>query len=106
MNTVSMYARIFDRNCPMWDPDREVNLIFLHHAQDYFNDKLKFKGRVYLSEVYEQLGIPVDEASRRVGWRYYKGNVKGDNFIDFSLPEEYDDGSCDILLDFNVDGVI
>lgn len=107
MITLSMYGRIFNQNCPMWDPNREVNLMFLRHTQDYFNELLKLKGKVYLSDVYEQLGFPVTDASRCVGWCYYEGNVMGDNYIDFELPKEFtDDGDSDIPLDFNVDGII
>ena len=105
MSTLSMYARTFDRNCPAWSPDRENNLMFLRYMQHYCNDLLKLKGKVYLSDVYEKLGFPVDQASRMVGWRYFEDNTSGDNYIDFGLFDlEISDDS--IVLDFNVDGII
>ena len=106
MITLSMYARIYNWESPYWLKNRRMNLTYLKNMQNYFNDLLKLRGKVYLSEVYEKLGFPIDDVSRMVGWRYREDNVIGDNYIDFGLPEEYSYGECDILLDFNVDGVI
>lgn len=107
METLSMYERVFDRNCVAWVRDREANLMFLRYMQNYFNELLKCRKKVYLSEVYERLGFTVTDASRMVGWRYAEDNVMGDNYIDLGLPTEfYDDDDCDIQLDFNVDGII
>ena len=106
MSELSIYARIYNWENPTWFKNRRINLAYLKNMQNYFNDLLKLRGKVYLSEVYEKLGFPVTRTSRAVGWRYKEDNEVGDNYIDFGLPEEYSPGDYDILLDFNVDGII
>ena len=106
MDALELYTRMFNHECPAWTKNREYNLMFLLQQQNYFNELLKVRGKVYLSDVYEQLGFPMDQVSRSVGWRYYEGNVLGDNYIDFGMFEREIGGDYDILLNFNVDGII
>ena len=120
---VSDYARFFDKYTrdengktvlnPYWDTNNEYNLIFLKAQQNYANDLLKVKKRVFLNEVYEMLGLPKTKAGQIVGWYYDEECSSGDNYIDFGIYASsqnysdflYDDNEA-ILLDFNVDGNI
>lgn len=111
-NLYSDYARFFDEANPNWQNDPEYNLMFLKSQQQYANDLLKAKGRLFLNEVYEMLGIDKSKAGQVVGWVYNKENPVGDNFVDFGIYDmskervrAFVNGyETNILLDFNVDG--
>ena len=114
LNNISEYARFFDAASENFAKDPEYNMMFLRRQQDYANEKLKAQGHLFLNEVYDLLDIPRSKAGQVVGWIYDKnGNTKGDNYVDFGLYRN-DPGSrrfvngleYNILLDFNVDGVI
>ena len=120
---VSGYARFFEEytrdekgnivknHC--WERNNEYNLIFLKAQQQYANDMLRAKGRLFLNEVYDMLGIPRSKAGQMVGWVYDPVNPIGDNYVDFGILSSkqnysdflYNDREA-ILLDFNVDGNI
>jgi len=111
----SAYARFFDAGNTGWDKDPEISLMFLRAAQQYANDRLVAQGYLFLSDVYNHLGIPESRASRVVGWIYDKNeNHDGDNYVDFGIYNINNRGNRDfvnghndaILLDFNVDGYI
>lgn len=94
-----------------WKRHNEYNLLFLKSRQSYANDLLKAKGRVFLNEIYDMLGMPPSKAGQVVGWVYDPENPAGDNYIDFGLynfADNYDDfiygDNEEILLDFNCDG--
>ena len=107
MSTLSMYARVFDKESPAWIDNRELNLFYIRSVQNHFNDTLILRGKVYLSEVYKMLGFPVTEDSCYVGWKYAENNTTGDNYIDFCIFDWLtNDEGADIQLDFNVDGVV
>lgn len=103
----SIYARYFDEGCVGWTKDSEYNLCFLKQQQVYCNDMLKFKGHLFLNEVYDILGIPRTRAGQLAGWIYDEANPIGVNFVDFGL---YSDRNKDFingidrvaLLEFNV----
>ena len=113
-NLYSDYARFFDEASPYWQKDPEYNLMFLKAQQQYANDLLKSRGRLFLNEVYEMLGIDKTKAGQIVGWVYNKENPSGDNFVDFGIYDmskervrAFVNGyEPNILLDFNVDGNI
>ena len=108
---LSQYARWFDDGCVGWTKYAEYNKVFLLHRQNFCNDLLKSKKKLYLNEVYDLLGIPRTKVGEIVGWIYDEENPKGDNFVDFGLDHErnrdfingYDSKA---LLDFNVYGDI
>lgn len=109
----SEYARFFDATCYNFEKDPEYNLMFLRRQQDYANEVLKSKGHLFLNEVYDMLGIQRSKAGQIVGWIYDEKNPVGDNFVDFGLynnneaARRFVNGlEYNILLDFNVDGVI
>ena len=114
LDNISEYARFFDASCEDFAKDPEYNMMFLRRQQDYANEMLKARGHLFLNEVYDLLDIPRSKAGQVVGWIYDKnGNTKGDNYVDFGLYRN-DQGTrrfvngleYNILLDFNVDGVI
>ena len=114
LDNISEYARFFDATSNNFEKDPEYNMMFLRRQQDYANEMLKSRGHLFLNEVYDLLDIPRSKAGQVVGWVYDKnGNTKGDNYVDFGLYRN-DQGTrrfingleYNILLDFNVDGVI
>lgn len=113
-NLYSDYARFFDESCEAWQKDPEYNLMFLRSQQQYANDLLKARGRLFLNEVYRMLGIPETKAGQVVGWVYDAEFPVGDNFVDFGIYDMTKErvrafvngDEPNILLDFNVDGNI
>lgn len=113
-NLYSDYARFFDEASPYWQKDPEYNFVFLKAQQAYANDLLRARGRLFLNEVYEMLGIEKSKAGQVVGWVYDDKNPVGDNFVDFGIFDmskervrAFVNGyEPNILLDFNVDGNI
>lgn len=102
--TRSIYAKKFDKNSLSWTDDGEFNVMFLEGIERHYNDLLKYRGYVFLRDIYEDLGFPIDKTSLVVGWFYDKENNRIDNYIDFGI--EVIDGGPDVWLDFNVDGYI
>lgn len=110
----SDYARFFDEASPYWSKDPEYNLVFLKAQQQYANDILVARGRIFLNEVYDMLGIPKTKAGQVVGWVYDPKHPVGDNYVDFGIYDldkervrRFVNGDeRNILLDFNVDGNI
>ena len=84
-NLYSDYARFFDEFNPNWQNDPEYNLMFLKSQQQYANDLLRARGRLFLNEVYDMLGMERSKAGQVVGWVYNEANPSGDNFVDFGI---------------------
>lgn len=70
----------------------------------HFNEILRFRGYVFLKDIYECLGFPITKTSLLVGWFYDASKSSGDNYIDFGIKENGKESN--IELDFNVDGDI
>ena len=110
-NTISQYARFFDAASKEWQGIPEYDLMFLKSQQNYMNDLLHARGHVFLNEVYDALGLERSRAGAVVGWILTKD---GDNYVDFGIfdgdrprTRAFVNGTEEnILLDFNVDGVI
>lgn len=109
--TVSPYARFFDESHPEWEESPEMNLLYLRAREQKCNIQLHKDGYIFLNDVYRIIGgIEPCEEGQYVGWMM--GN--GDNSVDFGLYNANRPGTRDfvngynnnILLDFNVDGVI
>lgn len=105
------YARFFDSSCLNYEDNMDYNLLFLRSQQQIANDRLKADGFLFLSDIYEALGIKRTKMSQTVGWVYKpEGNPNGDNFIDFGVLEtnrETENGyEKALLMNFNVDGPI
>lgn len=110
--TVDDYARFFDKTCRHYEENMNYNLMLLRSQQQLANDKLIADGFLFLSDVYDMLGITRTKMSQSVGWIYKPdGNSNGDNFVDFGVmvvKRETEDGGYEdaILMNFNVDGPI
>jgi Family of unknown function (DUF6353) len=105
----SIYARWFNADSSSWNSDPNVNYFFLKCQQDWANDQLKARGHLFLNEVYDMLGMPRSTAGSVVGWVL----GAGDDYVNFGVLMDNDMCIVDffyaddeILLDFNVDGVI
>ena len=110
--TVDDYARFFDKTCRHYEENMNYNLMLLRSQQQLANDKLVADEFLFLSDVYDMLGITRTKMSQSVGWIYKPdGNSNGDNFVDFGVmvvKRETEDGGYEdaILMNFNVDGPI
>lgn len=109
----SDYSRFFDATSKNFERDPEYNLMFLRRQQDYANEMLKSRGHLFLNEVYDLLDIQRSKAGQVVGWIYDTKNPKGDNYVDFGIYRNNESNrrfvnglEQNVLLDFNVDGVI
>ena len=106
----SPYARFFDSCSSNWQKNAELNRNFLVCQQNWANDMLRARGHLFLSEVYDMLGIERSRESAIVGW--ILGN--GDDFVDFGVFDDdihagllfVNGDEPSVILDFNVDGII
>lgn len=113
-NNRSAYTFVFDENCKGWERDAQLNKMLLLQTQNYFNDKLKRKGHVFLNDVLGELGIQKCRMGNIVGWWYNEEDPIGDNFIDFGLFDIHDENKRlfmngyekSVWLEFNCDGNI
>ena len=104
----SAYSVIFDESNPNWEKDAEYNKGFLIAQQNYWNDVLTVKGRVFLNDVLKSLGFEPTKAGQVVGWK----KDGDDGYIDFGIFDIKNKRARDfvnghersIILDFNVDG--
>ena len=109
--TFSQYARILDKNENYYYNLHGSSIVlFLKVRERHFNELLKLHGYVLLNDVYESLGLSRVQEYDNVGWLYNEENPVGDNFIDFGISNLVNlvNGIVDenIIIDFNVDGVI
>lgn len=108
------YSYCFDETSSGWQRDAEANKFFLLRQQDYANELLRSKKRVFLNEVLEMVGLPRCRAGQTVGWVYDEQNPIGDNYIDFGIFDIRCEANRNfvngleksIWLNFNVDGDI
>ena len=111
MGMPSQYAIFFDTDSPQWRTDMTYNEFFLKAQQNYANQLLQTRGHVFLNEIYDGLGVERSKEGAVVGW------VKdhGDNFVDFDIYNPFNAPYGEIepgpavkqmMLDFNVDGII
>lgn len=119
---ISDFARFFEKYTtdekgnkilnPHWESNNEYNMMFIKAQERYANDLLRAKGRLFLNEVYEMLGLPRTKAGQIVGWVYNnEDDPESDGYVDFGLyTDNLGFSDCEkgydpaILLDFNVDG--
>lgn len=105
----------YDMSCP------QLNMTKLLQTEQYFNQKLRAKGYVFLEDVYKELGYTPNllgarkmQASHVLGWIYEPGDASRDNYISFGIHDkdgsltkaakEFQCGLSDfIYLEFNVD---
>ena len=109
---LSQYARIFDEvSSTQWTPSADHNRAFLLMEQNFFNERIKTRGYIFLNEVYERLGFRPTKAGSVVGWVYKNADFEP---IDFGIFTAHTQKAADflngdepsIILDFNVQGDI
>lgn len=109
----SPYAALFaEESSANWYPNEDNNIFFLNAQRSWLNDRLNSRGFLFLNEVKEALGLPIDAKGQQVGW--IAGTKYGDGYVDFGINGVDDGRIADFLrgdqggiwLDFNVDGVI
>lgn len=114
-STYSPYAKFFDSSSPYWQDDAEYNRMFLNQVEETANQRLKAKGKLFLNEVYQLLGMQTTKAGQIVGWVYDKHNPIGDNEVrlmgiynvNSEAARDFVNGfEPVVLIDFNVDGNI
>lgn len=121
MISASIYSVFFNNTCNGFDEDsRKNNYEYLKSLEHDMNNRLRRKGYLWLSDVYNALGIVPDnynEAIKNSGWidpngkfgyliKDTNGICKYENKIDFCLNDielhKYDNNEDPIwLLDFN-----
>lgn len=112
-SAISEYAVLFNNHTSeMWSRVQGSNALFLKYAREEAQLLLDKRGHVFLNEVYDILGMEHTQPGAVTGWA--RGN--GDDYIDFDVHElnskedlydSYDiNKEIDIVLDFNVDGLI
>lgn len=85
---------------PKGADDRYV-LCYLRSVQNYFNDVLRVKGHVFLSEILDNLNLRCTSYALTTGWLL---NGDGDGYIDFGITSAGYPMGFD--LNFNCDGYI
>lgn len=105
------YVRVFDHHNPYYSDDPAYNEFFLRAQQNYFNDKLRADGYLFMNEADKVLGFNKSKAGQIVGWNYDPSNPNIDNFVDLNITEcekvdEYGIKRTIFVLEYNVDGSI
>lgn len=109
---LSQYARVFDEvGSTQWTSSADHNRAFLLMEQNYFNERIRTRGYIFLNEVYERLGFRPTKAGSVVGWVYQNADYEGIDFGIFTAhtqkAAEFLEGTePSIILDFNVQGDI
>lgn len=107
----SNFSRIFDKAYDGWSENPEFTLYHLKACETLANNKLKAMGHLLLNDVYDMLGYERTKYGCMYGWIYDPTN---EYKIDFGLydlrdPQKarfHDGTEPNIILDFNVDGMI
>lgn len=97
---------------PNWQPDKGLNATFVLAQIAWFNGRLSRGEHVWLDDIYNELGIPVDgyrQEAHVLGWTPDKN---GEKYIKCRLYNKEESGDFisnddgDILLSFNPDGIL
>lgn len=65
----------FNKNCPGWGENSEFNMLYLKTQQQFFADKFKAQGYLFVRDIYESLGIAVTKESCELGWHKNRGDI-------------------------------
>ena len=109
----SPYARVIsEMSSNAWDPNEDYTVMNLTEIQGWANRRLHKKGHLFLNEVFDQLGLSRTKEGAIVGWIK---NGDGDGYVSFGdieasiyrVPDfERTRVQSNVVVDFNVDGVI
>lgn len=108
------YNRVFEQGATTaWEPDLDINRMFVTQQQKFAQQLLNRRGYLYLSEVYSALGFPESDISRVVGWKVktLPDGSRDIPFVDFGLDKPHPDdwkysNEKAIYLDINCQGLI
>ena len=101
--TKKAYIKIFDKKCKTWRKDPEANLMLLKWVENQSNELLKNRGYVFLRDIYEILGIPLDMESVTHGWFYDKKTYYWYGQIEFDIYQTDNDIKINFL---NVENIM
>lgn len=120
----SDFSLLFDQTCVGWEKDSRLTLTFLLQNEQYCNEKLRAQGYLFLSDVYDSLGVTSGVVGKRklqgshvLGWIYDPNDKSRDNYVSFGLHDAngklteqakllQDYQEHYVYLNFNVDGDI
>lgn len=86
-------VRIFDQTNAYWSPQTVYNELFLKAQQNYFQDRLRVRGHLFLNEVYDALGMHRTSEGALLGWVY-----QGEAFETFLWRENEVTGTFDVIF--------
>lgn len=103
---ITPFARYFGESNRFWKKDVEYNKAWLGLQENLCNQMLRARGRLFLNEVYDMLGLPHTKAGQRFGWVYSR-DANNPKYVSFGISDVIDpDPKKGILLMFNVQGDI
>ena len=108
----SRYAQVFDKHCENFTENPATNLKYLKKCQALCNEKLHTNGYLFLSDVYDIIGLPPFDNIEGIGWWVDLYDDENANFVDFGIYDRTKKTSRDfvnglqpeIILDFNING--
>ena len=103
----------FNEKNPYFKLDPAINLMHLNGVQAHMNQLFQVRGHLFLNEVKDALGLPRTPDGQTLGW-VLGGDHNSDGFIDFGHTSSDDPDTLDfkaglrpdVLLRFNVDGIV
>lgn len=116
-NDLSPYAFCFaEETSTMYKRNYDMNLNVLRSVERFSNDRLRWRGHLFLNEVLDDLGMERTPAGAVVGWIYgpNEHNDNNDQIIIFGIESPVNEEMQNVkdamvqpfYLNFNVDGVI
>ena len=63
---------LFEKSSALWEDDETFNRILLKSNELYLNNLLKYRGYLYMNQIYEHLGIAWDANCRNSCIKYDK----------------------------------
>jgi hypothetical protein len=112
MSNDSRFVWFNDKN-PYFKLDPEINMMHLNGVQAHMNQLLQVRGHLMLNEVKDALGLPRTPDGNLLGW-VLGTDHESDRFVDFGHTSIDDPDHIafknaerpDVLLVFNVDGIV
>lgn len=88
---------VYNKDCTCWVADKQYNRMFIRHAEQHLNDKLRTLGWISLNEVYDSLGMERVLEAQIVGWKI-SDELTGNNCVKFEFDET--DNNPNIVIKF------
>lgn len=66
---------IFDKTSTEWDKNPDYNLLILRRAFDWLEDRFKYRGYLYLNQIYDALGIKWDPDDENICYKKENGPI-------------------------------